>query len=385
MRGEVLAEALAQKRLLIEAYSKESSVALRGATELLLCGQRIGREEGVVLYREATLPLLSLLATYVRLQKNGYETYYNRNAHVEPTNICLFQCSFCSYRRDADSPEAWNLTLEQIAQRVKEQEAQGNTEVHITGGVHPSWTIEDLEQIVHTVHTAAPTLHIKAFSAVELIAIFQKSDLTWHDGLSRLKNAGLCSIPGGGAEIFDESVRRRICPEKCTGREWLALHREAHKLGMTSNATMLFGHIESYEHRVDHMLALRNLQDETRGFNCFIPLKYRAAHNALAVQGEVSLLEVLRNYAVSRCLLDNIEHLKCYWPMLGKKNLPIALHYGVDDLDGTIGNSTRIYSMAGAQDNRPSATVEELQQMVYREGFVPFERNSVYEKIVTSA
>ena len=381
MKQESLEQALARKRVLIEKYRQESSVAVRAATELLLCGQRLDAKDGVALYREAALPLLSLASTYVRLQKNGYETYYNRNAHIEPTNVCLFQCSFCSYRRDEGSPEAWRLSLEEIEQRVREQEALGNTEVHITGGVDPNWTIGDLEAIVQTVHKAAPTLHIKAFSAVELMAIFKKSGLSIAEGLLRLKAAGLCSIPGGGAEIFAEDIRRRICPEKCTGEEWLSLHREAHKLGLTSNATMLFGHIESYEHRVEHILALRELQDETGGFNCFIPLKFRAAHNALGVQGEVSLLEVLRNYAISRLLLDNVVHLKCYWPMLGKKNLPLALHYGVDDLDGTIGNSTRIYSMAGAQDNRPTATVEELESMVRAEGFVPYERNSVYEKI----
>lgn len=384
MKREDLEQALAQKRLLIEKYMKESSVAVRTATELLLCGQRLSTKDGVALYCEATLPLLSLAATYVRLQKNGYETYYNRNAHIEPTNICIFQCSFCSYRRDEGSPEAWYLPLEEIAKRVQEQAALGNTEVHITGGVAPTWTIADLEEIVHTVHRAAPQLHVKAFSAVELIAIFNKSGITWREGISRLQAAGLGSIPGGGAEIFDKDIRRRICPEKCTGEEWLALHREAHHLGLTSNATMLFGHIESYAHRVAHILALRELQDETGGFNCFIPLKFRAAHNALGVHGEVSLLEVLRNYAVSRLLLDNIVHLKCYWPMLGKKNLPLALLYGVDDLDGTIGNSTQIYSMAGAQDNRPTATVEELEQMVRAEGFVPFERNSLYEKVPSS-
>lgn len=374
-------QALCQKRLLIEKWMKRSSVAVRSATELLLCGKRLSAADGVALYREAELPLLSLAATYVRLNKNGFDTYYNRNAHIEPTNVCLFQCSFCSYRREEGSPEAWHLSFDEIAQRVSEQEAIGNTEVHITGGVDPSWTITDLEAIVRTVHTTAPTLHIKAFSAVELIAIFNKSGVTWHDGISRLKAAGLGSIPGGGAEIFNEAIRRRICPEKCTGEEWLALHREAHRLGVTSNATMLFGHIENYEHRVEHLLALRALQDETGGFNCFIPLKFRAAHNALGVQGEVSILEVLRNYAVSRLLLDNIVHLKCYWPMLGKKNLPLALLYGVDDLDGTIGNSTRIYSMAGAQDNQPTATVYELEQLICAEGYVPFERNSLYEKL----
>ena len=278
-------------------------------------------------------------------------------------------------------PEAWLLSLDEIAHRVELQQAAGNTEVHITGGVHPSWRMEDLEEMLRTVRCAAPRLHIKAFSAVELWAIFQHSGVSLRDGLARLKAAGLDSIPGGGAEIFDAEVRRQICPEKCTAAQWLELHREAHRLGLASNATMLFGHIETHAQRVAHLLALRDLQDETQGFNCFIPLKFRAAHNPMGERGEVSLLEVLRTYAVSRLVLDNIPHLKCYWPMLGKAHLPSALHYGVDDLDGTINNSTRIYSMAGAQDNSPSASVAELETLIRAEGYEPYERDSLYRVV----
>ena len=377
-QSERLAEALLQKRSLIERYLIQSSEAVRTALGLFLSGERLGFEEGVTLFYEAELPLLSLAATYARLQHNGWATYYNRNAHVEPTNICLFECKFCSFRQPEGSPNAWLLSWKEVARRVAAQQAAGNTEVHITGGVHPAWRLQDLETLLETIRAVAPRLHVKAFSAVELWAIFQRSGVSLEEGLSRLKAAGLHSIPGGGAEIFDEGVRRRICPEKCTGAQWLALHREAHRLGISSNATMLFGHIESRAHRVSHLLALRDLQDETKGFNCFIPLKFRAAHNPLEERGEVSLLEVLRTYAVSRLLLDNIPHLKCYWPMLGKCNLPQALHYGVDDLDGTINNSTRIYSMAGAQESSPTASVEELESLVRAEGYEPYERDSLY-------
>ena len=193
--------------------------------------------------------------------------------------------------------------------------------------------------------------------------------------------AGLDSIPGGGAEIFAEEVRQQICPEKCTAQQWLEVHRQAHRLGMRSNATMLFGHVESYADRVDHLERLRRLQDETGGFNCFIPLKFRAAGNKLGVRGEVTTLEVLRNYAVCRLYLDNIQHLKGYWPMLGKRNIPLALAYGVDDLDGTIGDSTRIYSMAGAEDQQPTATVSELRQIVLDAGYTPLERDSLYQTV----
>lgn len=376
-----LNEALEQKRKLIDQYLMQSSEAVQTALGLFLSSQRLGLQDGVALFEEAELPLLALASTYARLQRHGLATFYNRNAHVEPTNICLFRCKFCSFRQEAGTPEAWLLSLDEIAHRVELQQAAGNTEVHITGGVHPSWRMEDLEEILHTVRRAAPRLHIKAFSAVELWAIFQHSGVSLRDGLARLKAAGLDSIPGGGAEIFDAEVRRQICPEKCTAAQWLELHREAHRLGLASNATMLFGHIETHAQRVAHLLALRDLQDETQGVNCFIPLKFRAAHNPMGERGEVSLLEVLRTYAVSRLVLDNIPHLKCYWPMLGKAHLPSALHYGVDDLDGTINNSTRIYSMAGAQDNSPSASVAELETLIRAEGYEPYERDSLYRVV----
>jgi len=376
-----LNEALEQKRKLIDQYLMQSSEAVQTALGLFLSSQRLGLQDGVALFEEAELPLLALASTYARLQRHGLATFYNRNAHVEPTNICLFRCKFCSFRQEAGTPEAWLLSLDEIAHRVELQQAAGNTEVHITGGVHPSWRMEDLEEILRTVRRAAPRLHIKAFSAVELWAIFQHSGVSLRDGLARLKAAGLDSIPGGGAEIFDAEVRRQICPEKCTAAQWLELHREAHRLGLASNATMLFGHIETHAQRVAHLLALRDLQDETQGFNCFIPLKFRAAHNPMGERGEVSLLEVLRTYAVSRLVLDNIPHLKCYWPMLGKAHLPSALHYGVDDLDGTINNSTRIYSMAGAQDNSPSASVAELETLIRAEGYEPYERDSLYRVV----
>ena len=376
-----LNEALEQKRKLIDQYLMQSSEAVQTALGLFLSSQRLGLQDGVALFEEAELPLLALAATYARLQRHGLATFYNRNAHVEPTNICLFRCKFCSFRQEAGTPEAWLLSLDEIARRVELQQAAGNTEVHITGGVHPSWRMEDLEEMLRTVRRAALRLHIKAFSAVELWAIFQRSGVSLRDGLARLKAAGLDSIPGGGAEIFDAEVRRQICPEKCTAAQWLELHREAHRLGLASNATMLFGHIETHAQRVAHLLALRDLQDETQGFNCFIPLKFRAAHNPMGERGEVSLLEVLRTYAVRRLVLDNIPHLKCYWPMLGKAHLPSALHYGVDDLDGTINNSTRIYSMAGAQDNSPSASVAELETLIRAEGYEPYERDSLYRVV----
>lgn len=369
------------KEGLIRLYQPSLSAYERGIVEDILAGVRLGDEAAQALYEDFNLPLLSLLATYVRLRKNGVLAYYNRNAHVEPTNICEFNCSFCSYRRKAGEEGAWVMPLEQIVETVRGQAAQGNTEVHITGGAMPGWQLEDLLRIVRAIHEACPGLHIKAFSAVELVAVFEREGMDYANGLSQLRDAGLGSIPGGGAEIFAPSVRSQICPDKASGAQWLALHRAAHGVGLQTNATMLYGHIESYADRVAHMQALRSLQDETGGFNCFIPLKFRAEGNTLGERGEIALPEVLRNYAVARLYLDNIQHLKAYWPMLGKANMGLAMAYGADDLDGTIGDSTKIYSMAGAEDTRPSATVEELHRIVRNAGYVPVERDSLYELI----
>lgn len=367
----------------MERYLRSSTKIVQKAIECIIAKERISPEQGIALYEEAELPLLSLAATLIRLRLNNSHAYYNRNHHIEPTNICHFRCSFCSFRRDEQNEGAWLLSLEEIAEKTREIASLGSTEIHITGGVLPSWRLDDLTEIIRTVRREHPHVHIKAFSAIELMAIFKWSNVTLYEGLQQLKEAGLGSIPGGGAEIFDESIRRQICPEKGNAHEWLALHRAAHELGLPSNATMLYGHIEKYHHRIDHLERLRELQDETGGFNCFIPLKFRARGNSLGERlGEVSQLEVLRNFAVSRLYLDNIRHMKAYWPMLGKENIPLSLAYGVDDLDGTIGDSTKIYSMAGSEEQRPEASVEELRSIIRRSaGYAPIERDSYYKAI----
>lgn len=351
-------------------------------SESVLRGERVSRSAGLALYVEAPLDLLALLAQYVRVQFSGDAVYYNRNAHVEPTNVCRFDCSFCSFRRDRGEEGSWSLSLDEVVSAARDHLSRGVTEIHITGGVHPDWSIEDLERILRSVRALDERVHIKAFSAVELVSIFETSGVGYREGLGRLRAAGLGSIPGGGAEIFAEGVRARICPRKASGEAWLAFHEEAHRQGLTSNATMLFGHVETYEDRVDHLDRLRTLQDSTGGFNAFIPLKYRSMNNRLGGIGEVGLVEVLRNFAVCRVLLDNIPHLKAYWPMLGKREAGLALLYGADDLDGTIMDSTQIYAMAGAHDRRPSATESELAEMIRSAGFRPVERDSLYRAIV---
>ncbi len=372
---------LDRKLGLIREYQSLLCRRDRAIVEKVLGGKRLSEEDGVTLYEDFDLPLLSLLATWVRVQKNGLWAYYNRNAHLEPTNVCEFNCEFCSYKRNLGQPDAWRHELSTIACIAEGLGKGGNTEIHITGGAYPGWTLNDLIAILRAVRTAAPALHIKAFSAVELVAVFERERMAYAEGLKILRAEGLDSIPGGGAEIFRPEIREQICNDKATGAQWLALHQAAHTVGMYTNATMLYGHIESYADRIDHLSQLRSLQSSTKGFNCFIPLKFRAASNGLSYKGEIGLEEVLRNYAVCRLYLDNFPHIKAYWPMLGKANIPLTMAYGADDLDGTIGDSTKIYSMAGAEDQKPSATVEELERLIREAGYWPTERDSLYQRL----
>lgn len=344
-------------------------------------GVRITVSEALTLYREADLALLAMLSRLVNRRHNGNKAYFNRNFHIEPTNICVFNCRFCSYHQHANSPKSWTLTPEEIRKQCQAYAGSNVTEVHIVGGVHPLWDIDYYGKLIETVKEVLPDIHIKAYSAVELNYVIKKAGLTYREGIRKLKSYGLDSIPGGGAEIFDAEIRKQICPDKASAEEWIALHRAAHQEGVTSNATMLYGHIESYRHRAEHMEAIRNLQDETGGFNCFIPLKFRAANNPMGHLGEVSLTEDLKNYAVARIFLDNFKHLKAYWPMLGIENTQLALHFGADDIDGTIDDTTKIYTMAGMPQQETGMTVERLTGLIRNAGLTPVERNSLYQPI----
>lgn len=347
----------------------------------VLSGERIEPDEAEYLYQKADIALLSQLANVVNNRLNGDYILFNRNFHIEPTNLCVYNCKFCSYRKSARDPESWVITLDEIKSITRRYQNTGVTEVHIVGGVHPKWDLDYYGEIIKTVKEILPHIHVKAYSAIELDYVIQKSKLSYTEGLKKLKEYGLDSIPGGGAEIFDPEVRAKICPEKASGQTWLAIHKAAHEIGIQSNATMLYGHLETYRHRVQHMEAIRNLQDETHGFNCFIPLKFRAANNPMSYLGEVNLIEDLRNYAVSRIFMDNIKHLKAYWPMLGVQNTRLAIHFGVDDIDGTIDDTTKIYSMAGAEEQKPVMTVEHLTQLIREAGRIPAERDSLYNTI----
>ena len=346
-------------------------------------GMRITPEEGILLYTKAETAWLGAFANIVREQKNGNFAYYNRNIHIEPTNICIYNCTFCSYNQH-QSGSSWELTLEDILRRIDETD-DNITEVHIVGGVHPDRDLHYYGEMIKAIKQHRPGLHIKAFTAIELDYMIRKSGMTLDEGLLKLKEYGLDSLPGGGAEIFDEAVRKVICGTKSNGKLWLEIHRASHKLGIPSNATILYGHVENYNHRIDHLEKLRQLQDETHGFNAFIPLKFRNKNNELSWVKEASVVEDLRNYAVSRIFLDNIPHLKAYWPMIGKEVAALSLAFGVDDLDGTINDSTRIYSMAGADDSSPVMASSDIEELISGAGRIPVERDSLYNTIGDSA
>ena len=344
-------------------------------------GERLSAESALVLWREAPLWLLGELATERKLAMSGRSVYYNRNVHLEPSNICLFNCEFCSFRRKEGDPDAWAMTMDEIEARAKELRSADITEVHIVGGVHPKHNLDSYVEMVRRVKRQLPHVAVKAYTAVEIFYMIKREGISIVEGLRRLKDAGMECIPGGGAEIFDAELRSKICPDKCSAEEWLAVHRAAHNMGLSTNCTMLYGHIETLEQRVDHLERLRKLQDEAPGFDAFIPLKYHSRNNRMSAVGECSVEDDLRTIAMSRLFLDNIPHIKAYWVSYGRPTTEMALAFGADDIDGTIGDTTKIYSMAGGTQ-RPSMSVEELEYMVRAAGMEPVERDSHYNIVV---
>ncbi len=368
---------LSVERLLLAPAGKE----FQDISEKLFSGQRISEAEGLWLYRNGDPGSLGILANHVREKFNGNDTYFNRNFHFEPTNICIYNCTFCSYRRKQNEPGSWEYSLKDLQTKLKEYEGVPITEVHIVGGVHPHRDLYYYVEMLELVKRLRPDLHVKAFTAIELEYMIKKAGLEIKEGLQILKDHGLNSIPGGGAEIFNEHIRKQVCDDKTSSDMWLEIHKTAHELGIPSNATMLYGHIESFEDRIDHLKRLRDLQDETGGFNVFIPLKFKKENNSLSEIGEVSHIEDLRNFAVSRIFLDNFPHIKAYWPMIGRDMTQISLSFGVDDIDGTIDDSTKIYSMAGSEDQCPALSTDALIKIIREARRVPVERDTLYNKI----
>ena len=357
------------------SYSNE----LKSIANKVFNGERITFDEGVLLYKEAELGFLGTLANYVREKKNGNYVYFNHNFHVEPTNVCVYTCAFCSYSRlIKNRDQGWELSIDQMMDIIKKYDEQSVTEVHITGGVVPKQDLAFYTELFREIKKHRPALHIKALTPVEFHYIFKKAKLSYEDGLKLMADAGLDSLPGGGAEIFDEAIRDKIAGGKCSSDEWLFIHEIWHKMGKYSNATMLYGHIETFEHRIDHMERLRQLQDKTKGFNAFIPLKFRNKGNQMEDVPEVSVIEDLRNYAISRIYLDNFPHIKAYWAMIGRNTAQLSLHFGTDDLDGTIDDTTKIYSMAGSEEQTPKLTTQELVDLIKIVGRTPVERDTLY-------
>lgn len=348
----------------------------------IIRGERISDADGMMLFERASLGLAATLANYIREKKHGDITYFNRNFHVEPTNVCVFSCKFCSYSRlYAHRDEGWVLDAKQMLDIVRSYDGKPVTEVHIVGGVHPKMDLNFFCDLIREIKAHRPGLHIKGFTAVELDYMFRKAKLTVEQGMLQLRDAGLQSLPGGGAEIFDEEIRQQISADKVNADGWLKIHAEAHKLGMHTNATMLYGHIENYAHRIDHMSRLRNLQDETNGFNTFIPLKFRNQNNDMSNVPESSVAEDMKMYAVARIYMDNFTHLKAYWPMLGRQNAQLSLSFGVNDIDGTIDDSTKIYSMAGSEEQNPAMSTQELVTLIKQAKRKPVERDTLYNVV----
>lgn len=334
-------------------------------------------EDGVALYRHPDLLALGSLANAVRERLHGDRTYFNINFHINPTNVCEADCQFCSFARlQPGMPQAYTMSVDEIRQKLVERAGQPVTEIHIVSGLHGgvpwSWYLDTLRVLKEV----RPDIHLKAFTAVEIHFFAQKYGKTYEEVLRELMDAGLGSLPGGGAEIFAERVRRKICKEKATADEWLEVHRTAHRLGLRSNCTMLYGTIETLEERVDHMLRLRALQDETEGFQTFIPLSYHPEGNRLGKLPAPTGVDDLRTYAVARLLLHNIPHIKAYWIMIGLKTAQIAQSFGVDDLDGTV-QEEKIYHMAGAETPQ-AMTRADLVRLIREAGRKAVERDTLY-------
>jgi aminodeoxyfutalosine synthase len=373
-------EAARNLQLLIQ--NPDLPADLKHIAEKVLNTERITFDEGVLLFEKGELGYLGILANYIREKRHGDKTYFNRNFHIEPTNLCVYDCKFCSYSRLLkQKSEGWEYTMEEMLDIVKKYDDEPVTEVHIVGGVLPQYDVAFYSELFTRIKQHRPDLHVKALTPVEYHYIFKKAKIDYATGMRLMKEAGLESIPGGGAEIFHPEVRDLISKDKCTGDQWLAIHEEWHKLGMRSNATMLYGHIEKFWHRIDHMDRLRTLQDKTGGFQTFIPLKFRNKDNQMSDVPESTVIEDLRNYAIARIYLDNFDHIKAYWAMISRTTAQLSLNFGVDDIDGTLDDTTKIYSMAGSEEQHPGMSTKQLVELIKHVGRHPIERDTLYNVI----
>jgi len=372
----------AERNLIVLLQDPDLPADLKQIAEKVLHGERVTFDEGVLLFEKGELGYLGVLANYLREKRHGDKTYFNRNFHIEPTNLCVYDCKFCSYSRlIKQRSEGWEYTMDEMLDIVKKYDNEPVTEVHIVGGVLPQYDVPFYSELFNRIKQHRPELHVKALTPVEYHYIFKKAKIDYATGMKMMKDAGLESIPGGGAEIFHPEVRDLISKDKCTGDQWLAIHEEWHKLGMRSNATMLYGHIEKFHHRIDHMDRLRTLQDKTGGFQTFIPLKFRNKDNQMSDVPESTVVEDLRNYAIARIYLDNFDHIKAYWAMISRTTAQLSLNFGVDDIDGTLDDTTKIYSMAGSEEQHPGMSTKQLVELIKNVGRHPIERDTLYNVI----
>jgi aminodeoxyfutalosine synthase len=353
--------------------------SLESIREKVQSGQRLSFEDGLALEASGDLFALGELANRVRERISGRYAYYNVNTHINPTNVCVYKCDFCAFRADLDDPRGYVMDEPQIKQRAAQAHERGATELHIVGGLHHKLPFSYYVDVVRWVKEAAPEIHVKAYTAVEIEWFARIARKPIRDILLALIDAGLGSLPGGGAEIFHPEVRDAICGAKASTETWLEVHRTAHRLGLRSNCTMLYGHIDKAHHRIDHLVRLRELQDETGGFQTFIPLAFHPDNSRMDDIPKPSGLMDLRTMAISRLMLDNIPHIKAYWVMLGIKTAQVALAFGADDLDGTVVHE-KIYHEAGAETPQ-ELTVAEIERLIREAGRIPVERDTLYHRI----
>ena len=342
-------------------------------TDVAIARKRLTREEALALFDEELLTL-GQMADETKQERWGARAHFVLNRQINPSNICVLSCRFCDFATKRGRPNAYEMTMEDILAKC-----EGVREVHIVGGLHPDWTFDYFEEMLRQISTRYPGIQIKAFTAVEIDYFAKKSRLTIEQVLLRLKAAGLSALPGGGAEVFSERVRKQLFPFKMGAPRWIEIHRTAHTLGIPTNATLLYGHIETHEERVDHMLKLRELQEETGGFLSFIPLAYQVGPTSKVVQRQASAMEDLKTIAIARLVLDNIPHIKAYWVTLGEETAAMALHFGADDIDGTIGEEKIMHAADAATPAQ--LTRDRLIQLIRESGCVPVERDALYNVI----
>ena len=367
----------------VQMREMSAQYGLDDICEKVLSGERLNMEEGLTLFTTPHVHVVGALANWVREKRHGDITYFNRNLHINATNVCEADCIFCSFSRlKTGDAAAYTMTMQQAVGRIAALKQTFVSEVHIVNGLNPDLPFSYYTDLLKAIKSERPDLHIKGFTAVEIHYYAEKYQMTYAEVLLQLREAGLDSLPGGGAEIFHPRARRKLCRDKVDGEGWIEIHRTAHRLGFRTNSTMLFGSIEKLEERVDHLLQLRSLQDETGGFQTFIPLKYHNSNNRLQRLGETSSMDCLRTIAAARLLLDNFDHIKAYWPMLGVETAQLSLSWGADDLDGTV-REERIYHMAGAKTPQMLGR-RQLIQLIERAGRLPVERDTLY-RIVAEA